>query len=74
MKRMISLLLAMILLCTPAAALDLNDYEQVLDQLKNSEFFTELFNNFKACLSAYISQYKCFLKLVVKVIVNFCKN
>ena len=45
MKRLISLLLAIVLLCTPAAALDLGDYEQVFNDLKNSAFFTELFNN-----------------------------
>ena len=44
-KRIISLLLALILLCTPAAALDLSEYEQVLKDLKNSEFFSELFDN-----------------------------
>ena len=45
MKRLISLLLAIIMLCTPAAALNINDYEQVIDELKNSEFFSELFGN-----------------------------
>ena len=44
-KRIISLLLAVILLCTPAAALDLSEYEQAINELKNSEFFSELFNN-----------------------------
>ena len=44
-KRIISLLLALILLCTPAAALDLSEYEQVLKDLKNSEFFSELFDS-----------------------------
>lgn len=45
MKRILSLLLALVLLCTPAAALDLSEYEQVLNDLKNSEFFSELFNS-----------------------------
>ena len=45
MKRIISLLLAVILLCTPAAALDLSEYEQVLNNLKNSDFFSELFSS-----------------------------
>lgn len=44
-KRIISLFLAVILLCTPAAALDLSEYEQVFNELKNSEFFTELFDS-----------------------------
>ena len=44
-KRIISLFLAVILLCTPAAALDLSEYEQAINELKNSEFFSELFNN-----------------------------
>ena len=45
MKRIISLLLAVILLCTPAAALDLTEYEQIFSDLKNSEFFSELFDS-----------------------------
>lgn len=44
-KRIISLFLAVILLCTPAMALDLSEYEQAINELKNSEFFTELFTN-----------------------------
>ena len=44
-KRIISLFLAVILLCTPAAALDLTEYEQALKELKNSKFFSELFDN-----------------------------
>ena len=44
-KRIISLFLAVILLCTPAMALDLRDYEQVFNDLKNSDFFSELFDN-----------------------------
>ena len=45
MKRILSLLLAVLMLCTPAAALDLSEYEQAICDLKNSQFFTELFNN-----------------------------
>ena len=45
MKRILSLLLAVLMLCTPAAALDLSEYEQAIRDLKNSQFFTELFNN-----------------------------
>lgn len=45
MKRILSLLLAVILLCTPAAALDLSEYEQLLEELKNSKFYSELFEN-----------------------------
>ena len=45
MKRILSLLLAVLMLCTPTAALDLSEYEQAIRDLKNSQFFTELFNN-----------------------------
>ncbi len=45
MKRIISLFLAVVLLCTPAAALDLSEYEQIFNDLKNSEFFSELFDS-----------------------------
>ena len=45
MKRIISLLLAVLMLCMPVAALDLSEYEQFIRELKNSEFFTELFEN-----------------------------
>lgn len=45
MKRIISLLLAVCLLCTPAAAMDLSEFNDVLDQLRNSEVFTKLFDN-----------------------------
>ena len=42
MKRIISLLLAVILLCTPAAALDLRD---VVEQVKDSEAYQQLFDS-----------------------------
>ena len=45
MKRILSLLLAVLMLCTPVAALDLSEYEQAIRNLKNSSFFTELFEN-----------------------------
>ena len=45
MKRIISLLLAICMLCTSAAAMDLSDFEQVLDKLRSSDVFTELFDN-----------------------------
>ena len=45
MKRILCLLLAVLMLCTPVAALDLSEYEQAIRELKNSQFFTELFEN-----------------------------
>jgi len=45
MKRIISLLLALCLLCTPAAAMDFSEFEQGLDKLRHSEIFTKLFEN-----------------------------
>lgn len=45
MKRLLCLMLAMVLLCSPVSALDLSEYEQVLRDLKDSAFFTELFEN-----------------------------
>lgn len=42
MKRIISLLLAVILLCTPAAALDLQD---IIEQVKSSDAYTQLFES-----------------------------
>lgn len=45
MKRIISLLLAFCLLCTSAAAMDLGQFDDVLDRLRNSEIFTRLFEN-----------------------------
>lgn len=44
-KRILSLLLAVLLLCTSVSALDLSEYEQAIRDLKNSSFFTELFEN-----------------------------
>ena len=45
MKRIISLLLAVCLLCTPAAAMDLSEFNDVLDKLRGSEAFSQLFDN-----------------------------
>ena len=45
MKRILSLLLAVCLLCTSAAAKDFSDFEQVLDKLRDSKAFTKLFEN-----------------------------
>lgn len=45
MKRLISLLLAVCLLCTPAAAMELSEFHDVLDKLRSSEVFSELFDN-----------------------------
>ena len=45
MKRILSLLLALLMLCTPVCALDVSEYEQVFNDLKNSAFFAELFEN-----------------------------
>ena len=45
MKRIISLLLAVCLLCTPAAAMDLSEFNDVLDKLRGSEVFSQLFEN-----------------------------
>ena len=45
MKRIISLLLAVCLLCTPAMAMDLSEFHDVLDKLRGSEVFSELFDN-----------------------------
>ena len=45
MKRILSLLLALVLLCTSAAALDLSEYEQAWQELKDSEFFSQLFDS-----------------------------
>jgi len=45
MKRIISLLLAVCLLCTPAAAMDLSEFNDVLDKLRGSEVFSQLFDN-----------------------------
>lgn len=45
MKRIISLLLAVCLLCTPAAAMDLSDFHTMLDKLRDSQVYSELFNN-----------------------------
>ena len=45
MKRILCLLLAVLMLCTPVAALGLSEYEQAIRELKNSQFFTELFEN-----------------------------
>ena len=45
MKRILSLLLAICLLCTSVSAMELSDFEQVLDKLRNSKAFTELFEN-----------------------------
>ena len=45
MKRIISLLLAVCLLCTPAAAMDLTEFNDILNQLRNSEVFAEMFDN-----------------------------
>ena len=45
MKRILSLLLAVCLLCTSVAAKDFSDFEQVLDKLRDSKAFTKLFEN-----------------------------
>lgn len=45
MKRIISLLLAVCLLCTPAAAMDLSEFNDVLDTLRSSDIFSRLFDN-----------------------------
>lgn len=45
MKRIISLLLSVCLLCTPAVAMDLSEFNDVLDKLRSSEAFSELFDN-----------------------------
>lgn len=45
MKRIISLLLAICLLCTPAAAMDFSEFDQILDKLRSSDIFTQLFDN-----------------------------
>ena len=45
MKRIISLLLAVCLLCTPVAAMDLSEFNDVLDKLRGSEVFSQLFDN-----------------------------
>ena len=45
MKRIISLLLAVCLLFTPAAAMDLSEFHTVLDKLRSSEVFSQLFDN-----------------------------
>ena len=45
MKRIISLLLAICLLCTPAAAMDLSEFNDVLDKLRSSEAYAKLFEN-----------------------------
>ena len=45
MKRIISMLLAVCLLCTPVAAMDLSEFNNVLDKLRGSEVFSQLFDN-----------------------------
>lgn len=45
MKRIISLLLAVCLLCTSAAAMDLSEFNDALDKLRNSEAYAKLFEN-----------------------------
>jgi len=45
MKRIISLLLAICLLCTPAAAMDFSEFNDILNKLRGSEVFAELFDN-----------------------------
>ena len=45
MKRILSLLLAVCLLCTSVAAMDLSEFNDVLDKLRNSEAYAKLFDN-----------------------------
>ena len=44
MKRIISFLLAVCLLVTPAAAMELSDFRDALDRLRSSEAFSQLFD------------------------------
>ena len=45
MKRIISLLLAVCLLCTPVSAMDRTEFEDVLDKLRDSKVFSQLFDS-----------------------------